>query len=150
MKKFEIDGGVLYLGFQRPKNFIPIKERKQWVRALKSGKYKKGVTALRRTDDTYCCLGVKMDLEGFVWDISHDPPCYHCIIDGYRVKAYYRGKCEAISSVGEFPHGTYFELNNEKHTCLVEVNDELGKAQKGFDTIAQIIDIIWDRKTWEK
>ena len=34
----------------------------QWIKALRSGKYKQGRGALRKTDNTYCCLGVLCDL----------------------------------------------------------------------------------------
>jgi hypothetical protein len=30
----------------------------KWVEALRSGKYQQGKFALRRIDETYCCLGV--------------------------------------------------------------------------------------------
>lgn len=30
----------------------------KWVKALRSGKYKKGRFQLRRNDNSYCCLGV--------------------------------------------------------------------------------------------
>ena len=39
------------------------KEMKAWVAALRSGKYKQGTGRLRGKDDTYCCLGVKCDVE---------------------------------------------------------------------------------------
>lgn len=41
-------------------------ERDAWVAALRSGKYKQGQRALRHCD-TYCCLGVKCDLDGEEW-----------------------------------------------------------------------------------
>lgn len=34
----------------------------KWVEALRSGTYKQGRHALRRANDTYCCLGVLCDL----------------------------------------------------------------------------------------
>jgi hypothetical protein len=45
--------------------------KKQWLEALRSGKYKQGRHALRRRDDTFCCLGVVCDLaapEYWSWD----------------------------------------------------------------------------------
>lgn len=35
---------------------------KQWVAALRSGKYPQGTNALRTIDDEYCCLGVLCDI----------------------------------------------------------------------------------------
>lgn len=41
---------------------------KRWVKALRSGKYKKGKFGLRR-GDTFCCLGVLCDLsKQSTWD----------------------------------------------------------------------------------
>lgn len=35
---------------------------RQWVEALRSGRYKQGRKALRNIDDSYCCLGVLCDI----------------------------------------------------------------------------------------
>lgn len=37
--------------------------KKQWVEALRSGKYKQGKKCLRSESDTYCCLGVLCDIK---------------------------------------------------------------------------------------
>lgn len=37
--------------------------KKQWVDALRSGKYKQGKGMLRSYDDKYCCLGVLLDCD---------------------------------------------------------------------------------------
>lgn len=37
---------------------------KKWVAALRSGKYQQGRGALRRLDNTYCCLGVLCEIDG--------------------------------------------------------------------------------------
>jgi hypothetical protein len=34
----------------------------EWVKALRSGEYKQGHGALRRSNDTWCCLGVLCDV----------------------------------------------------------------------------------------
>lgn len=55
--------------------------KKEWVDALKSGKYKKGIGVLRR-DDTYCCLGVFSDLLGGKWikeDVHGVYRCHHTL-----------------------------------------------------------------------
>lgn len=36
--------------------------KQEWVRRLRSGDYKQGMAYLRRTDDTYCCLGVLCEI----------------------------------------------------------------------------------------
>ena len=44
--------------------------KRKWVKALRSGKYKKGKYQLRRQTekgDVYCCLGVLCAIEGVKW-----------------------------------------------------------------------------------
>ena len=44
--------------------------KKAWVKALRSGKYRKGKEYLRRQEgkhDRYCCLGVLCDVNGVRW-----------------------------------------------------------------------------------
>lgn len=36
--------------------------KEKWLEALRSGKYKKSQGALKKTDNTYCCLGVLCDI----------------------------------------------------------------------------------------
>jgi hypothetical protein len=36
--------------------------KKEWVEALRSGRYKQGKNTLRTKDDEYCCLGVLCDI----------------------------------------------------------------------------------------
>lgn len=38
------------------------KLKKEWIDALKSGKYKQGQYTLRNRNDEYCCLGVLADV----------------------------------------------------------------------------------------
>lgn len=38
------------------------KVKEQWIKALRGGKYKKGMGALRTTQRKFCCLGVLCDL----------------------------------------------------------------------------------------
>lgn len=47
-----------------------------WLTALRSGKYKKGVKALRSRDNSYCCLGVLCEIQGLVAHISDDGYLY--------------------------------------------------------------------------
>lgn len=54
------------------------KVKKLWIAALKSGKYKQGVGALKTNDDKYCCLGVLCDIyrkekkvKGFIKNINN-------------------------------------------------------------------------------
>ena len=50
--------------------------KKQWIKALRSGKYEQGKGCLRRHNvsgpDTYCCLGVLCDVLGMKWREPED------------------------------------------------------------------------------
>ena len=47
-----------------PEGYHPAitEEQREWIEALESGKYTKGLGALRSRSDKYCCLGVACDL----------------------------------------------------------------------------------------
>jgi hypothetical protein len=53
--------------------------RRRWVEALRSGRYRQGHSVLRGGDDTYCCLGVACDIidpEGWEGgDVHEGEPC---------------------------------------------------------------------------
>ena len=54
---------------------------KEWVKALRSGKYTQGQDCLRGKDDKFCCLGVLCDLTSRKkWDEENDE--YYCTILG--------------------------------------------------------------------
>jgi len=46
--------------------------RKLWVEALRSGKYKRTTQKLRSLNDGFCCLGVLADLAGCEWKKEED------------------------------------------------------------------------------
>lgn len=43
---------------------LPKRFKKQWLKALRSGEYEQGRHELKRTDNTYCCLGVAGEIVG--------------------------------------------------------------------------------------
>ena len=55
---------------------------RQWVEALRSGKYKQGRSALRNIDNEFCCLGVLCDISkdtlNLDWELNniYDPEIY--------------------------------------------------------------------------
>jgi len=52
-------------------------EMEEWTAALEGGEYKQGKSKLRWFDDTYCCLGVKCDLDDkSMWTLSEDGDYY--------------------------------------------------------------------------
>lgn len=52
---------------------------KQWVEALRSGKYKQGRKALRNRNDEFCCLGVLCDISkntlNLDWELDSNEVC---------------------------------------------------------------------------
>lgn len=50
----------------------------KWLAGLREGNYRQGQQALRRKDNTYCCLGVLADVCGVKWQEPHegDDPAY--------------------------------------------------------------------------
>lgn len=69
-----------------PKQLAKIKTK--WVDALRSGAYKQGQYTLRRSDNTYCCLGVLHEIvEGpKSWQINEDGTRF--VGKGYAIITY--------------------------------------------------------------
>lgn len=61
--------------------------KRDWVAALRSGKYKQGANLLRSTDDKYCCLGVLCALAAKSGVIDRDFP----ILTGDFIRSYAYG-----------------------------------------------------------
>jgi hypothetical protein len=125
---------------------------KKWVKALRSGKFKKGMGTLKKFNREgtaqHCCLGVlcelynnemkknkKKTLSEKVCD-NYDFPFGYCRFDGHRddlpkvVK-----KWSGISNgLGEF------ETSDNEYHSLADLND-IGKK---FKTIADIIEKNWE------
>lgn len=98
--------------------------RKNWIAALRSGKYKQGRFRLfTRCDDTYCCLGVLTALAAQEGVASAEKYLENGVCLPHSV-ADWVGLC---STNGEFEKG---------HMSLIERNDNEGK------TFAEIADII--------
>jgi len=138
----------------------PIQGLKEWTEALRSGKYKQGRGELRKTSpegDKFCCLGVKMDLEG--GDIS-------CAIRGISVKekrsgdivhyySWYFGYC-GLMEQGRLavdivikPKFNPQSLTQFTGTCLSDVNDSNGlngRQEFNFTEIAEIIELMFCEK----
>lgn len=62
--------------------------KKQWIEALRSGKYKQGKGLLRRKNNCYCCLGVlaqelgrlQFSEELFMFGVRKDTAFYHTFL----------------------------------------------------------------------
>ncbi len=48
-------------------NDVDLELRERWIQALEDGTYEQGRTYLRRSNNTFCCLGVLADLNGVKW-----------------------------------------------------------------------------------
>lgn len=145
---FEIAPGItLYIG-DRPAHFPSDEERTKWTDALRSGRYKQGKSLLRE-NDFYCCLGVKEDLDGCQWrELGRG---YHGSIvycTETMNNATYTRPSKWLTRFGALPNGTYVKVNTHDsqctYTCLTELND-YGLT---FTQIADIIDIVWNPKTY--
>ena len=116
-------------------------EIKQWVEALRSGKYKQGRGQLRFKNE-YCCLGVLCDISKLGKWVSQDGFC-----DYEYTTSSSQDSCTSSlpSPVMEWANlrSVLGRFNPRKNsTTLVKINDDRGKS---FVEIADIIE-----KNWEK
>ncbi len=106
---------------------MPNKELiKNWVDALRSGKYKQGQKALRQETpegSRFCCLGVACDLE--------DPKKWRNLEGGKADFDYHQGwlSQELLAKLG---------FNHMEQSSLANMNDNQGKT---FDEIARYLEI---------
>lgn len=124
--------------------------KEQWISALRSGDYIQGTLQLRRADNTYCCLGVLMDLaekagvecsildpqDGWYYKGAWGP-------DGSRE---YHGLTPAVmewagidSPVGRLPRSVscYVDGYEAQSGSLVDLNDA---TEADFGQIADVIE----------
>lgn len=102
---------------------------KKWVKALRSGKYKRGTGQLKK-GDKYCCLGVLCEITGKPYDGD-------------------RGNLpvEVRVLVNTNNHSGYIENEQGETTIsLIHLNDHICPAKKkGFKYIADIIEKHWEK-----
>ncbi len=100
---------------------------KQWVKALRSGKYAQADGSLkvedRYTGSSYCCLGVLADIKGANW---HGGACEFSATDNHGENAQF------------FLANTI--LRKSSQTVLAKMNDKLD----GFEAIADHIEKYYD------
>ena len=105
--------------------------KEKWVAALRSGNYQQGRYALKRTNNTYCCLGVLCEVGGETFEFQ--PPSE--LID-------YPTACQ----LKRFPYQTaylpsqlYTEFGLDKQITreLIALNDDKGLT---FSEIADYIE----------
>lgn len=129
---------------------------KQWVEALRSGKYKQGRKALKNRDNEFCCLGVLCDISrehfvGLDWDIEEEAEpstsAIYCIagtigvlpesILNYVGKETLEDKKVVISSANAKISDLVKKYLKLPHTYLTELNDVY---KLSFEQIADIIE----------
>lgn len=93
--------------------------KKQWVDALRSGKYKQGKTRLKTCHGEYCCLGVLCE----ILNIPNQAGTYS-----------YKNN----SSIGSLPGPLRFEL--EVSTDLLNKLTNMNDGGSSFDEIADYIE----------
>lgn len=96
--------------------------KKEWIPALRSGKYKQGRGNLHKSDETYCCLGVACDLLKDKLNLTIE------LTEDYR---YFYDECFAMLppkvqrylDLGQL-HGTLANLN-DRGMSFIEIADYL-------------------------
>lgn len=124
-----------------PDNYVKpvLPMKKEWLEALKSGKYSQGKDVLCQNGN-YCCLGVLSQIQGRLGE----PSSYGYRSDGGS--ALYLDDENPIVKLypkfrrGGFPDGVLVNHNLGASVALSGLND-LGVP---FTEIAEIIDQIWD------
>ena len=95
------------------------KIKKQWLKALRSGEYKKGINQLQWDDgsgnQTFCCLGVLCDIQGRKWD-----------------------RAKVLTS--NIPKKWAAGLSKKQMNDLAARNDGAGLAKHSFKHIADLIE----------
>lgn len=89
----------------------------EWVKALRSGKYKQGRGKLyQKLDDSFCCLGVLCD----VAKVELDPEGGNALVDnntGY----------ELIGVLLGYESNVFYGMNDFEHKSFIEIADYIEK-----------------------
>jgi hypothetical protein len=103
----------------------------EWVKALESGEYTQGASALQ-TGNRYCCLGVLSKIQGRLVNECDD---------GYRLMLAKNNPCRLqLGQMGNFPEGVTVTIpRHSPFNTLVHCNDN----DLSFNQIAEIIKQIW-------
>jgi hypothetical protein len=113
------------------------KNRRLWVEALRSGKYKQGTGRLRSADNKYCCLGVLSTIAKCKW-MKHKSSYsvgseYHNATDKARNFVGLRG------IGGEFFNGEALWDLNDSGTTFSEIADIIESEPEGLFVDAPLL-----------
>ena len=119
---------------------------KKWVKALRSGKYKRGSGHLRKKTPTgirYCCLGVLCDITpGVVWTDEYDD------VEAGTYRAVYggsgNGAClpEGVMQYAGMGTQRGYIPTRKGMDILDDINDS---GKYSFNQIADIIEKHWEK-----
>lgn len=117
------------------------KMMRKWIKALRSGKYRQGKSALkRRSEDhgaTYCCLGVLCEVAGIDSEVDPLGTVYDFLIP-------YSTERRGHTRKNSFPTQPWFEeqtgLPKGEMTTLAEFNDSSFPRYKDFNGIADYLE----------
>ena len=104
--------------------------RKLWVEALRSGKYRQGKKVLRTANGEMCCLGVLADIAGCKWK-RHDNGW---LADGEDNSAPSRAMAFVglIGSEGETEYGDPLSYLNDSGAPFSEIADIIESEPEGL------------------
>ena len=92
------------------------KWKDKWVKALRSGKYKKGKGALRARDNTFCCLGVLCDIKGRKWRQQDKNDNYYVLTKyGTKDATGMRDGNSSLDGIGGTNINKLIQLNDSGH-----------------------------------
>lgn len=104
----------------------------EWVKALRSGKYKQGRNFLKK-DDKFCCLGVLCEIAAE----SMNSAAIDYSNNSWALPPSIQNWAEMSSSMGVFEP----EFDENANHSLSFINDNLGG---NFNEIADIIEAYWE------
>jgi hypothetical protein len=112
--------------------------QKQWLAALRSGKYKQGKNRLHKIDNTFCCLGVACDI--FREQLHLE--CKEEIGSDYEDVYLHENGCasalpEKVQLLLNLRDDLGYPKDMKLHKSLIALNDI---EEKSFSEIADIIE----------
>ena len=110
---------------------FPKEARTKWLEALRSGKYKQGMKALKNSDGSMCCLGVLCDVHGVTWSQPYGGT-YRTKADSYAYPQpddVGEDVCDALNMI--------VDDETKFYAMLANMNDH---DSKNFDDIADYIE----------
>ena len=113
------------------------KELKQkWIDALRSGKYTQGRGVLRSRTNSFCCLGVLLDISGKgEWKGDGDSTYDFVVKDAFFDEEW--PHWSTISTELEAAGRRITGLSQEQESRLIELNDRVGAS---FSQIAEWVE----------